>query len=279
MHAELPLDRLQRWMLEVITQPGSVHDALRSEPAERELAAQRLDGVILPSQTLTAEERVGVYHDMYLARMTEALEFDYPGVARHLGHHRFHHLVESYVAAFPSRSYTLNRLGDHLPEHIASLDTLPRRAVLADLARLELAITLVFDAMPSNVLSAAEIVKVPAEAWPAARFQPVEAMRTLRLEYPVDEYLHSIKNGTDAPSMRKRPRWLLVFRTDYSVRQVSLPRREWTMLDAICRGLPLADAVDELGGLRPRLSETELFAWFRDWTRMGLFSAILLAEE
>lgn len=279
MPVEMPLARVQRWMLEVVTQPGSVRDALASLPARREIEPERLPELILPSSTLSPEQRLGVYHDMYMLRLVEALEFDYPGVARHMGHARFHRLVESYVGAHPSRSYTLNRLGDHLPDYLEALDRLPRRKLLADLARLELAITLVFDAAQDEALSPAEIVSVPAEAWPEIRFRPIDAMKLLRLDYPVDDYLQSIKQGGDARPLRKSPRWMLVFRSDLSVRQVALPRREWTMLDAICRGLALADAVESISGLRPHLSETELFAWFREWTRMGLFTAIVPPEN
>lgn len=276
MPAELPLERVQRWMLEVVCQPGSVHEALRAPSARCEIEPELLGDVILPSQRLSSEQRIGIYHDMYMLRMVEALEFDYPGVARLLGHARFHRLVEGYVGAFPSRSYTLNRLGDHLPEYIASLDALPRRALLADLARFELAITLAFDAAQSATLSPEAILSVPAEAWAEARFRTIEALQLLRVGYPVDDYLQSVKQGGTRPPLRKATRWLLVFRSDLSVRQVALSRREWTMLDALREGLTLPDAVDRLSAFRPRISETELFTWFREWTRMGLFSAIEL---
>lgn len=275
MRAELQLDRLQRWMLEVITRPGTVDDALRSEPARRAIAPSRLADMILPSPSLTAAQRIGIYHDMYLARMVEALEFDYPGVARLLGHRRFHRLVEEYVAAHPSRSYTLNRLGDHLPEHIAAASWLPRRAMAADLARLELAITLVFDAPHEETPAGDTLASVPAEAWPGARFRTIGAMRLLRLDYPVDDYLHSLKGEAplDPPRRRER-RHVLVFRSDLAVRQVAMERREWMLLSALRDGLTLAEAIGGIARLRPALSETEVFAWFRNWGRMGLFAAV-----
>jgi hypothetical protein len=277
VHAEPKLERVQRWMLEVITGPGSVRDALESQPARREIAAEELTEVIRPSATLSSERRIGIYHDMYLVRMVEALEFDYPGLAHLLGHARFHSLVEGYVAAHPSRSYTLNRLGDRLPEYIAAAHGLPRRALLADLARLELAITHVFDARRDEALDGAAISAVPPEAWPEARFRTVDAMRLLDLAYPVDDFLQSVKKESAHPPMRKAARFLLVFRSDLSVRQLALSKREWTMLDALHRGLTLAAAVERLSRLRPSLSETELFAWFREWTRMGLFTSIEIA--
>ena len=80
-----PLDRLQRWMQAVVVHPGDVETALQSPSARREIARADVDAVILPSRTLTPAERVGVYHDMYLLRMEEALATDYPGLEHFLG--------------------------------------------------------------------------------------------------------------------------------------------------------------------------------------------------
>jgi hypothetical protein len=186
--------------------------------------------------------------------------------------------VNDYVAAYPSRSYTLNRLGDHLPEYIAAAPALPRRALLTDLARLELAITNVFDAPRDAPLDGAAISAIAPDAWPDARFRTIAALQLLQLDYPVDDYLESIRRDSAPPSLRKAPRFLLVFRSNLSVKQVGLPKREWTMLDALREGLSLADAVDRLSRMRPALSETELFAWFREWTRLGLFSSVEFGE-
>ena len=48
---------------------------------------------------------------MYLLRMIEALEGDYPAVAHLLGVDAFADLVARYVEPHPSVSYTFNRLG------------------------------------------------------------------------------------------------------------------------------------------------------------------------
>jgi hypothetical protein len=66
--------------------------------------------VILPSRTLEPADRVGIYQGMYLMRMEEALESDYPGLKHLLGGHAWSALVRDYVAAHPSVTYTLNRL-------------------------------------------------------------------------------------------------------------------------------------------------------------------------
>ena len=109
-------------MQAVVTHPGDVYEAAAS-------AAIDVDSLVLPSKTLQPIQRVGIYHGMYLMRMIEALEADYGALAHFMGEHAFSHLVSDYVQRFPSRSYTLNRLGDALPELIAA-SALKRRIPL-----------------------------------------------------------------------------------------------------------------------------------------------------
>ncbi len=122
-------------MLGLVVHPGPVEEALRV--AEAEVPAGRIGDVVLPSKTLTAAERVGIYHGMYPLRMTEALQSDYPALAHYLGDDGFRDLVRGYVQAFPSRSYTLNSLGDHLPEYVKTAPGVRRPEFCHDLARLE----------------------------------------------------------------------------------------------------------------------------------------------
>jgi putative DNA-binding protein len=146
MAVALPLERLQRWMQAVIVDPRSSEAAVAGVAARAEVAPERVRDVILPSRALNAVERVGIYHGMYLLRMEEALATDYPGLKHLLGDGRFLDLVRAYVREYPSRHFSLNRLGDHLPEFLRRVPGLSRRGFVHDLARLELALSRVFDA-------------------------------------------------------------------------------------------------------------------------------------
>jgi hypothetical protein len=93
--------------------------------------------VLLPSATLAPHERIGIYHGMYLLRMSEALERDYPALAHFLGEAQWTALVRDYyVERHPSRSRTLNVLGRALPDYLAEAPGLVRRGFCRDLARL-----------------------------------------------------------------------------------------------------------------------------------------------
>lgn len=272
----LPLDRLQRWMQQVVVHPGGLEDALASEAAAAELPPERLESVILPSPTLSAAQRVGVYHGMYLLRMQEALESDYYALAHFLGDDGFRDLVRDYVRAFPSRCYSLNRLGDHLPDFIRDGAQVRNREFCHDLARLELAVTHVFDAPEAPPLSEEQIAAVPEDGWPRAVLQPVEALRLMSFRYPVNAYLQTVKDDDHDNHPRPVPSesWLAIYRRSYSVYRQELPREAHDLLQDLVGGRPLGEALEAAATRRGGLDAGALSGWFRRWVSGGVFRSV-----
>jgi hypothetical protein len=273
------LPRLQRWMQEVVVHPGEIAEAVASPSARKALGAAAIEDVILPSRTLPPAARVGIYQGMYLLRMEEALESDYPALKHLLGAHRWSDLVRDYVAAHPSVTYTLNRLGDHLPEFVSQWKGARRPAVCHDLARLELAIAEVFDAPETEPLGDAEIAAVPAESWARARLAPVEAFRLLSLRYPVNAYLQSVRDEEhDHPALKRRDTFVAVYRRDYAVWRHDLSQPAHDLLTDLVAGKPLGKAVSAAlmrGGRRAPTTD-QLFRWFREWAAGGMFHSVRL---
>jgi len=275
----LALPRLQRWMQSVVVHPGTVEAALASDGARAELPPEQVSEVIRPTAELTSAERLGIYHGMYLLRMSEALEADYPALFAFLGPDGFRRLVTAYVQAHPSRSYTLNRLGDHLPEFIREGAPVTRRGFCHDLARLELAITEAFDAPESSSLTEDQLATIPADSWDRARLRPVAALRLLALRYPVNDYLQAVKNGeTGHPTTRRQDSWVVVSRRSYAVYRQELSRAAHALLTDLVNGVPVGLAVGRATAARGtlHLPESELFRWFRGWTSAGLFAEVEL---
>ena len=67
------LARTQRWMQALIMHPGSDEEAVASEVAQAVVPAREFPKVVLPSKTLTSFERLGIYRQMYLARLTRPI--------------------------------------------------------------------------------------------------------------------------------------------------------------------------------------------------------------
>ena len=277
---ELPLPRLQRWMQAVIEHPGSAEEAVASEPARAELDPADITRVIRPSKTLTSVERVGVYQGMYLMRMVEALQNDFPAVAHFLGEAPFLDLVTRYVAVHPSRSYTLNRLGDHFPEFIRKSRLVRTKGFVADLARLEHLVTEVFDSPESPAWPADEVARIPEEAWEGAILQPIGALRLGAFSYAANAYFQSVKEENhDHPATDRRPTWVAVYRKNYEVWRLDLSKPAYDFLGALVKGRPFGKAVAEAArGLQGSAGE-RLFRWLRDWVADGMFRGIVLTAS
>jgi hypothetical protein len=263
-------------MQAVVVHPGSAREALASRGAAREIPPKQIGDVILPSRTLEPIERLGIYHGMYLLRMKDALVSDYGALSHFLGDGGFFDLVRGYVQKHPSRSYSLNRFGDRLPEYLRRAPGVTRRGFCVDLARLECAIAQVFDAEETPALSAETIAAVPAEAWEHARLRTVTGFKLLAFRYPVNAYVQSVRDGSHAhPSTRRKDSWVAVYRKDYAVWRLDLDRLGHGLLRDLAGGLTLGKAVARAMRASGRgATEETLFGWFRLWVSGGLFRRV-----
>ena len=272
----LPLHRLQRWMQGVIVHPGPVEGAVRAKAARADVPVGRLADVILPSPTLSSEERLAIYQAQYPLRMRDALSSDYPGLEHFLGDEGFAAFVLDYVQAHPSRSYTLNRLGDAVPEFIRGRAGLKHRDFLYDLARLERVVAEAFDAEETPRLTDEQVKAVPAEAWARARLVPIAAFRLLELRYPVNAYLESVKDENhDHPRPVRKDALVAVYRRNYAVYRLDLSKPAFALLRDLAAGKKLSLAIRAAlrrGGRPP--GEDQLFRWFREWVAAGMFTAV-----
>jgi hypothetical protein len=280
MSASAPLRDLQRWMQSVIVHPGAVEEAVADPQTRAELPAGGIDEVILPSARLEPVERLQIYHAMYPLRMEEALASDYPALKHFLGDGAFMRLVEGYVQAHPSRSFTLNPLGRHLPEYLRTAPGVRRREFCHELARLERAMAEVFDAEESPALDEAAIAAVPADAWEQARLRPIAAFRLLALRYPAGAYLDSTHDDErhEHPPIRRQDGWLAVYRRSYAVYRQDLGRAAHDVLADLASGRTVGEAVAGALGRRGRArpQADDLFRWFRQWAAAGMFAAVEL---
>ena len=271
---ELALGGLQQWLQAVIVHPGRVEEALASRPAAALVEASRTASVVLPSARLSAPERVGVYHGMYLARMREALESDYPGLARFLGPLAWESLVRSYLQAHPSRSYTLNVLGRDLPDFVGAA-RVRRPAFCRDLARLEWAVSEVFDAPETPPLTEADLAAVGPDDWARSRLVPVAALRLVVLGHDAGAHLDALREGRRRPPVRRRRNRVVVYRRRYAVFRREQSPTAFALLEDLVKGVAvgraLARALERRGA---RLGAEEAIRQFHDWAAMGLFRAV-----
>lgn len=284
------LDRMQRWFFEMVSHPKGVKAAFNDDSAAQYLPPEvdQLKQIIKPSKFLSAARRMDIYADMYFWRLVEVLESDFEVLSHCLGHHAFHRVMERYLQAHPSRSYTLSELGRRLPEYIREADDedLSSPQFLSEIAALELAISDVFAERRAEPLAAEALGKIPQDAWVDAVFTVIPAFRLLSFEYPSNVYFQAYRDeraGEGADDWPEaEPSWLVVFRKVYTVWRMDLSQEQYVLLEALSQGKTLGESIELCAGLEGLDLETltqNLMHWFQEWTADGLFSEIHIKER
>jgi hypothetical protein len=285
MPSEAPeLDRLERWMQEVVMHPRGASGALRDAEVKSLMpeAAASIESVVLPSRELTSVQRLAIYANMYFWRLIEVLEKDYPTVKAVLGPERFNKLVRDYVEAHPSRHYSLSHLGEAFPRYLGEeARKVPHRGYLAAVARVERAMEEVFDAEQAEPITPEQIHEIPMESWAGARFRTIPALQLLELDYPVTESITAVREDRKVRIPAQRPSWVAVFRKDLVVWRHDLGQERFTLLSSLQQGKTLGEALEACASLPGQDLEAlvpSLARWFEDWTADKLFCGIEVVE-
>ncbi|WRQ01307.1 putative DNA-binding domain-containing protein [Stutzerimonas stutzeri] len=100
-----------------------------------------------------------------------------------LGAESFEQLALAYLAAWPPRHFSLRWLGEKLPKFIAGYVAEPQLSPLRELATLEWAFTLAFDARDAEALPAEDMRHLPAGDWVTLRAALAPSVNWLQLQY------------------------------------------------------------------------------------------------
>ncbi|MCE9594379.1 MAG: DNA-binding domain-containing protein [Planctomycetes bacterium] len=270
---------LERWMQSVITHPDGVRAGLSSDATRAELAVEEatLEEVVLPSEHLSAVERVEIYADMYYLRLVDCLREDFSALAWTLGDERFAKLARAYVAAHPSTHFSLNQLGAQLSAHVATTNV-KKRVFYSELAALERAIQEVFDAHASAAVGRAELDAVPQSDWPSLRLVTTPALRLLAFRHPINRYYQAFRDDRRPKAPSEAPSWVAVYRKDFAVWRANLTREQHALLGQLMCGATLEAALTACT-LDPTFDTAKLSAlgdWFREWASEGLFVGLTI---
>ncbi len=268
---EPELRTIQAWLHTFVVEPGDREHALRAAEARSGLESGSAEELILPSPTLQPSERIQIYRQMYLLRMYEAMEIDFPVLLAHLGEDRFHDLVDGYVQAYPSKSYTLDHLGGHFSRFLAEAKNLDDNQLLQELAQLEWALCEVAIAHDSPTLSLSDLSSVPPDEFLDLRLSPIPALRTLVSKYNVNDLFKAYSSEAIVPAVCERETRLVVWRHDLKVWRLELSPAGFAFLREILTKSTLGVCLDHTID-RFDCEETQLFEWFQEWSSEGMFS-------
>ncbi len=294
--SHLDLSTIQRWFQSVISHPGGTEAGVDTEEAQTLIALKKseLENVIRRSKNLTAEQRLAIYANAYYARLLECLRESFPVLTKTLSPEVFNDFAFDYLQRYPSKTYTLNRLGDHFPAFLD--ETRPDRTeenpnpptdwpdFLIDLARLEWNIEQVFDGPGGEnkpTLLTDELRKLTPEDFATARLVSNRSLKLLEFKYPINAYYTAAKGLSDTEDPPSPPspsqQFLALHRRDFIVRRTELSAPQHALLTSLQSGRTITEAITAAArqtDLSEEQFQSALAQWFSNWTASGFFERV-----
>ena len=196
---ESRLKHIQSLLYRLITAPSGVAEGLE---AERQLPSEGIAAFIRGDDRLAADDRVGIYADMYFYRLLEVLAEDYPATRAVLGEDNFHNLITGYLVEHRPTEPSVIWAGKFLADFLRDHPFRSRFPFIADLAMLERSTIDVFCAADTPVLEASEMKVLPPPEWAAVKLRRVAATAILDTEWKVVDVLKAVeeKRSWDLPA-------------------------------------------------------------------------------
>ena len=239
----LPLRELQARFLRSIATTPERSDGHGFDPALLELVEGR--------GRLGSTDRLGVYTEMYWARLLDVLRDDFPRVAAVLGADRFTALAGAYLERHPSTDPSVRWVGAYFAAFLAERGRVDEQPFLTDLARLEWTRLAVFDAADAVPLRLEALRAIPPSKWPRLTFHPVPALRVLRCAWPVHELWAADDPKAAATTVRPAATVLRVWREAFAVYQTPVDAVEHVALRQLLAGAPFGVMCDRLEAVLP----------------------------
>ncbi len=279
----------QRRMAAALMLPLTPDDRIARRAPNGSTIEKEAAAFIKPNSRLSSVERLEIYSRSYWFRLLDSFRDDLPGLAAVLGARGFERLARAYLAACPSRSFTLRDLGSQLeewlgqhPEYVGGNLELAR-----DMVRLEWAHIVAFDGLAEDVLGPEDL----AELKPSLRIGLQPYISLLQLDYPVDEFRvntnadrEDLTATSNVPAARARRRamnvaqppqeqvFVAVHRLDLSVYYRRLTREQFRLLCGLRAGRSITDAIEasfEGSSVAPGDIPELLRIWFSAWAQFG----------
>jgi hypothetical protein len=244
---------------------------------ERDAAAALLADGLSP-------DRLDIYRNTFVANATRALRLTYPAVHKLVGDDFFQAAAAAFVAQHPPRSACFDDYGETFAAFLADFQPALSLAYLADVARLEWAVSRAIHADDVAPLDLARLVALSPEEQERVSFVPHPSVSLLSLAAPADAIWRAVLGGDDAALAAVDPDGgpvrLLVERRDGGPEVQRLDTAAWHFAAELCCGFPLGIVLAELESAGESLAAHLAAARFVDFRLVPpeLIASLMPAE-
>ncbi|MBI5607911.1 MAG: putative DNA-binding domain-containing protein [Deltaproteobacteria bacterium] len=216
------------------------------------------------------------YRGQYWYRLLDSLREDLPALRVLLGEATADTLFEAYLLANPPRSPTLRHLPVGLAEFIQDRPDLGGVSGLAaDVARLEIALCLAYEAADAPLLPAAELLTAPV-----GLAKHLQLLRCANSILGPHRHFRQSRRWRQLQLRPPRPQVLAAYRDGQQLRVVVVTLRELAVLEALAQLGSVAAALQQCRdrGILGARDARAVQRWFARWQSRGWLVRRLGAE-
>lgn len=241
--------------------------------SETSTANSHFATTLLGSSTLDVDTGLAIYHNAYLARLQDVLRHDFSAIRYWLGDDEFAALTEAYVRRYPSDHFNLRWLGERFPAFILEHLVAEQSAPLAELARLEWAFTLAFDAPQGQPLTLDDMAQLPPEDWPGLQVTLARSVQQMLCHFNTVALWRASKDESVFPASQALE-WAqicLVWRHQNVCQYRSLdPAQACALAGMVTTGWNFSELCAELAVTYAEGAPLQAVTWLKQWVQEGL---------
>ncbi len=202
----------------------------------------------LLAAALTPADRLSIYRNTSRTALTNVLRLNYPAVQRLVGEDFFAAAADIFITDEPPRMAWLDFYGAEFPEFLQRFEPAASLPYLADVARLERAVSHALHAADAEVVTPAQLAGLTETAQGSVSFVPHPSIGLLSAKYPVDAIWRAVLARDDvalaAIDLGSGAVWLLIERRAGTIEVTRLDERPWRFAEALFAGHPLSAALE-----------------------------------
>ncbi|QAX82467.1 DUF2063 domain-containing protein [Pseudomonas sp. DTU12.3] len=236
-----------------------------------------LSDSLIGGPTLDIDTGLAIYHNAYKARLLEVLHDDFPTILHWMGDEEFERFATAYIRENPSAHYSLRWLGrgfeSFIREHLIPQQSAP----LAELAALEWAFTLAFDAPAGEPLTIAKMATLAPEEWPELQVKPSPSLQWLTCRFNSLSLWRSLKEQSEFPGSTtlEIPQVCLIWRNDLICSYRSLEPAEADALSGLLHdGWNFSELCAALAVIYGEGAPLQAVTWLKQWVGEGLLERL-----
>ncbi|MCF5543305.1 DNA-binding domain-containing protein [Pseudomonas salomonii] len=241
--------------------------------SENSVANSGFAATLLGGPTLDVDTGLAIYHNAYLSRLQEVLCHDFGAIWYWLGDDEFASLTEAYLRRYPSTHYSLRWLGERFPAFIVEHLVAEQSAPLAELARLEWAFTLAFDAPQGEPLALDDMAQMAPEEWPALQVTLAPSVQQVLCHFNTVAIWRASKDESEFPDSHalESAQICLVWRHYNVCHYRSLePAEACALAGMVTTGWNFSELCEALVVTYAEGAPLQAVTWLKQWIQDGL---------